>query len=401
VSYDGVLEPLGESQVLQYLEGLARNYPILLMSFEKPSDWADASRRRAMMQRTAACGIRWIPLRYTKSPVLISTAYDILRGLLSSIYFALRYRVKFVHARSYVPSVIALSMKRLLGTGFIFDMRGFWPDERVNAGQWDAEGRVYRTAKWFERRFLKSADVIVSLTHAAAKEMRTRPYLKSDKLDIEVIPTCVNSGLFRPVDRPDDDKAQLASESKFVLGCVGSVTGWSRFDAVLDFFACLTKRRPEARLLVLNRGQHDQIHQLIGEKKIPAESIQVASVEFGEVSNMMALMDAGVFFYTPSFSELARSPTKMAEFLACGVPCVTNRGIGDSATILSASDIGVVLDDFGSEEFTRGAREILELARQEAVRDRCVKVAEECFSLQSGIESYCRIYARIVKNAER
>ena len=38
ISYDGMLEPLGKSQVLGYLKLLAKNRRIVLVSFEKPSD---------------------------------------------------------------------------------------------------------------------------------------------------------------------------------------------------------------------------------------------------------------------------------------------------------------------------------------------------------------------------
>ena len=41
VSYDGMLEPLGQSQVLAYLERLADGYEVNLLSFEKPSDTLD------------------------------------------------------------------------------------------------------------------------------------------------------------------------------------------------------------------------------------------------------------------------------------------------------------------------------------------------------------------------
>ena len=39
ISYDGMLEPLGQSQVLAYQERLAANASLHLLSFEKPEDW--------------------------------------------------------------------------------------------------------------------------------------------------------------------------------------------------------------------------------------------------------------------------------------------------------------------------------------------------------------------------
>ena len=40
ISFDGLLEPLGQSQILPYLRGLAtRGVAITVLSFEKAADW--------------------------------------------------------------------------------------------------------------------------------------------------------------------------------------------------------------------------------------------------------------------------------------------------------------------------------------------------------------------------
>jgi hypothetical protein len=45
ISYDGMLEPLGKSQVLAYLKHLVADRPIHLISFEKAGDWANVAER--------------------------------------------------------------------------------------------------------------------------------------------------------------------------------------------------------------------------------------------------------------------------------------------------------------------------------------------------------------------
>ncbi|WP_229381878.1 hypothetical protein [Spiribacter sp. 2438] len=39
---NGLLEPLGQSQVMSYLRGLSRDHAITLVTFEKPEDMADS-----------------------------------------------------------------------------------------------------------------------------------------------------------------------------------------------------------------------------------------------------------------------------------------------------------------------------------------------------------------------
>src|SRR5688500_7251208 len=106
VSYDGALEPLGDSQVVSYLERLAADYAITLLSFEKPSDAADKARMRAMSTRLNAKGIQWVPMRYHKRPPVISTVLDTLGGIIQARRAARARSIRIIHARSYVPALI-------------------------------------------------------------------------------------------------------------------------------------------------------------------------------------------------------------------------------------------------------------------------------------------------------
>ena len=119
ISYDGMLEPLGQSQVVAYLEGLAPGRLIHLVSFEKASDWHDRSQREAMGRRLARAGIAWHPLRYHKSPSAPATAFDVAIGSALAIALVRKHGLKIVHARSYVPALMALAAKKATGVAFL------------------------------------------------------------------------------------------------------------------------------------------------------------------------------------------------------------------------------------------------------------------------------------------
>src|SRR6266480_5056188 len=169
ITYDGVLEPLGQSQVLGYLEKLAGEHAILLISFEKKREREDGARVQAMREHLSALGIVWLPLAYHKTPSAPATAYDIAVGTAVALWIALRHRVRIVHARSYVPALMALVVKRLTGVRFLFDMRGFWAEERTDGGLWPEGGSLYQVTKTLERRFLLAADHVVTLTNASQR----------------------------------------------------------------------------------------------------------------------------------------------------------------------------------------------------------------------------------------
>ena len=79
ITYDGILEPLGQSQVLNYLEKLSEDHEITLMSFEKKQDTKNINYLKKTESRCRKSGIIWVSLIYHKS--LFGTFYDIIKGI--------------------------------------------------------------------------------------------------------------------------------------------------------------------------------------------------------------------------------------------------------------------------------------------------------------------------------
>jgi glycosyltransferase involved in cell wall biosynthesis len=385
ISYDGMLEPLGQSQVLAYLKRLAVGRRIHLISFEKPEDWANVTERKLLAQDIAAAGIVWHPLRYHKLPSAVATAWDIYCGIILGLWLVLRHRLRIVHARSYVPSVMALTLKRLTGIKYIFDMRGFWADERVDGGLWPRRGWLFRVSKGFERRFLLAADHVVSLTQAAVRELQCFDYLKEHSPPITVIPTCADLKRFKPLPRE-------SVCGGFVLGYVGAVGLYYLFDEVVACFAQLLCMQPDAHFLIVNRGQHSFIRERLASASVPEMNVELTTASHDEVPEYMARMDAGIFFIKPVFSKQASAPTKLAEFLGCGIPCLGNAGVGDMAEVLEGEQVGVAIKSFDAVSMTAALQQIMQFAANPDITARCVTAAQRHFSLDKGILLYDKIY---------
>jgi glycosyltransferase involved in cell wall biosynthesis len=294
--------------------------------------------------------------------------------------------VTIVHARSYVSAVIALLLKKLTGVRFIFDMRGFWADERVDGGIWPGDGRMYRVAKWFEKQFLRNADHVISLTRAAAREMLAFDFLRERRPELTVIPTCADLSTFSV-------RGSRRRGPGFVLGYVGSAGTWYLFDEVVACFQQLLQMRAGSRFLIVNRGQHAFIRERLTHAGVPEDSFDLVTAKHAEVPAHMARMDAGIFFYKPTFSRLATAPTKLGEFLGCGVPCLSNVGVGDMAAILEGDRVGVALDAFDQRSIRHGLQRMLDLCGDESTRARCVEAAQKYFSLNEGVRLYGSVYA--------
>ena len=388
LSYNGLLDPLGQSQVLQYLIGLAAlGHKIVLLTYEKADEWANESHREAARRATADAGIRWIPLTYHRRPSGPATGYDVAVGGIRALFLVLRHRIEIVHARGYVMAVIALLLKVVFRVRFIFDPRSFWPDERVEMGIWREGSRAHRVAKWLEQQFLANADAVVSLTASGAETMRAFPYLHGKATRFEVITTCTNLSLFHP-------RSSRPAEP-FTLGYLGTVGTPYLLDEVFIAFLVARKLRSGARLLILNRRDHAFISERARACGVPPEAMELKGVEHQGVVEELWRMTAGVIFITPTVCRRSCAPTKLGELLGAGVPCIANAGVGDLERVLKGEGVGVVVPDFSAPALQAGVQALLRLTEESDIAERCAAVARRYFSLEQGVRAYDGLYTEV------
>ena len=395
VTYDGLLEPLGQSQVLTYVERLARQTPMTVLSFEKPADLARADAVEAMHERLRIAGVEWCRLTYHKRPSLPATAWDIGQGVRVARTVRRRRGTTVVHARGYVPSVIARALKRSHGVKFLFDMRGFWADEKVDGGHWSRTSLPYRLAKRWERVFFEEADAIVSLTEAGVKNFPSLGYRLQPGALIDVIPTCADLDAFAPGPRDETLARRLALGDRFVIGYVGTLSSWYLRHETLAYLAQLARVMPRACVLFVTREDHGVLRRDAERAGIAADAIVLTSAEFRDMPAHMRLMRLGVFLIKPCFSKTGSAATKLAEFLGTGVPVVINDGIGDSGRIVRDFEVGVVLPGTTPDAFEASLPDVGALIADPRVADRCRTTARRIFDVNAGVARYQALYARL------
>jgi glycosyltransferase involved in cell wall biosynthesis len=280
-----------------------------------------------------------------------------------------------------------MAVKRATGARFLFDIRGFWADERVDGGMWPSGGRLYRSAKAVERRLFAAADHVVTLTHASAQEIKNFAWLPRTP-PISVIPTCADLALFSP-------RARARSQA-FTFGHVGSVGTWYLFDETLALFRALTARIPDARLLVVNRDEQDQVRARAERAGIRLDRLEITAGDHREMPEMISRMSVGAAIIKPVYSKLASAPTKLAEYLGCGVPCVGNIGVGDMEGILEGRQVGVALRGFAEADFGSEIERLMRLLDDPDLSGRCRRTAQELFSLDAGASAYDRAWRQLL-----
>ena len=382
ISYDGISDPLGKSQVLPYLKKLSgRNVKIFLMSFEKKTGGKTG---------LGDFNITWIPVRYHKGGILVK-AWDMMAGAWSAARVIRKEKIRIIHCRGYLSAFIAFCLKFIFPVSYIFDMRGLWVDERVDGGGLKKGSLKYYAAKWVEKRLLMSSDKIVVLTDAMRRKLAQLSYLRKKTEAIVIVVTCVDLELFHPVNRfkiPDNPL-----KDRFVASYFGSIGTFYNFSAALDFYKILSRDISDANLLVMSNAPVAFTRQMIIDKGIPPDKFYLDSVLYEDVPKWLNLSDVSLVFYNRKYSKEGCCPTKFGEILACGVPVIINDGIGDCSSIVKERKIGVIIKDFTEDSYAEAAKELQDLLKdRDALNRRCRKAAEELFSLDDGVEKYAGIY---------
>jgi glycosyltransferase involved in cell wall biosynthesis len=405
ICYFGLREPLVQTQVLPYLRQLqSENLRISLLTFEPrlSESWTpdQLARQRAALN---AEGISWHYLKYHKWPSLPATIYDMTVGALTIVRLMGREGVSILHARNHVPGLMSAIAKKLKGGRLVFDIRGFMPEEYVDAGLWRKNGFLYRGLKRVERYLFRVADAFVVLTEKA-RDIVFPGCSDRDKLGrpIEVIPCCVDFGRF---DTDEASKESLRSElnltKRRVIVYVGSFGGWYMTDEMTDFLAVAHKQDANTFSMILTQSPREIVAERLTGLGLERKDFLVAEVTPPEVPRFLKAADIAISFIKPCYSKQSSSPTKIAEYLASGLPVVCNAGIGDLDKLISENRVGVLLREFNTKAYLQALNEIEIMRSDKALAARLRNVARQEFDLSSvGRTRYRRLYERLIQRAE-
>lgn len=396
LTYDGLTDPLGHSQIIPYLLKLSSDYHIVVISFEKKKSFlAYGTKIKSLLERYH---IFWHPMIYTKNPPVISTVYDLFRMYFSAKILIKKFDFKLIHARSYISAIVALYFKKFYRVSFLFDMRGFWADERVEGKLWNLKNPlfwlIYKLFKKLEVDFFSSSDFVVTLTNASIKHIIK---LQRTNVPIGVIPCCVDLDLYSR-ENVDENKIQNfrqkfdLSENDCILSYMGSIGTWYCFEQTLRLFYFGKKEGVFQRLLVITTLSADYVLSLSQKYGINLSDVIVLNAIREQIPMYLSLSHIHNFFIKPTFSKVASSPTRFAEALAMELPIITNKGVGDIAEHIEKYQAGIVLDNFSIESFDIAIKKIPYLLKNKHL---CRKLAIDIYNLDLGALRYKEIYRMI------
>lgn len=400
VTFDGVLRPLGFSQVVRTVVGLARrglNYALL--SVERPVDLEKRDLREKVRSVLHSNGVPWttIPAASMSSPR--RAAQVATQGILQAALVVRRRHINLVHARGYHGALVAAALKRLLGLAYVFDARGYWIEERTGPNAWFSTAQSYAAGKFIEQLLFRSADAVVTLTQLQATDLASGLFGPPPRL-LEVIPTCADYEAFflrpsRPA-KPDGggcvpSAIQRRLSGKRVVAIVGALNRSYHVEETMALVKFAMKIDPTIHLLVLSE-QFGDYEAALRSMDFTPDRYTLSAVDHTDMPEWLQWIDWGMLLLPETAAKRASMPTKLAEFFATGVRPMFFGCNSEAAHWVERAGSGYVLPSIGNEALRDAAR----FMSDSKVNHEQLHAARQVTSVHFGLASCVDRYAGLL-----
>lgn len=270
--------------------------------------------------------------------------------------------VDFVYERYTLWSYGAMEWARDAGVPGLLEVNGPRVEEATVQGTLIDRAGAQQVAE----RAMGAASAIIAVSDGVAGRLREL-YDVGDR--VHVIPNGVDPDRF-PESLLD---ARAATRRPFTVGYVGGFRPYHGLETLVDAFAIVRRRHPDAQLMLVGEGRvTDEVAERITRLGLADAVVSSGALQPHEVPRWLAGIDVGVAPYAVSHASYA-SPLKVLEYLASGMPAVAS-GVEQLDELVRHGETGYVVDPGDASAF---AEALDRLARDPALRERLGRAGRE------------------------
>jgi glycosyltransferase involved in cell wall biosynthesis len=158
------------------------------------------------------------------------------------------------------------------------------------------------------------------LAHLAEKHPRSNARMAAFQCGVDV-----GRFAFDPQGREDVRREMGLGEEDSLFVYCGSLAKWQLLDRALHLFhACQQHVGSSARMLILTPVKRSAVNELVRSCGLTDDFVTIRAVEHHEVPRFLSAGDAAFLLREDTLLNQVASPTKLGEYLACGLPVITS-----------------------------------------------------------------------------
>ena len=380
-SPDGILDELGQSQILPYIYGLNKmGYKFIIFSFERFDRKYEELLSQSRIFKSKDIIWYYLPLYPKKYHRLLRFIF----GAIKLNHIFRKHKINLIHIRSINAGAIFLLSG--IKCRILYDIRAF-------AGQLGDYGLLknkflLKLFIFLEKILIKKSNGIVVLDESGLDYLNINFKLN---IPVQVIPTSTN---IRKFNLPRAPKTKNKKEIKFVM--IGGAQFPYLLKKALQFVKVLLTNNVNCTLDIINQRQHKFIKKVIEEVNFPKDKINVFGIKPSEKFNLLPHYDCGLVFIQKGNWIKMSSPTKIGEYLAAGLHIVGLEGINVLERLEKntscVDNLSQNFENLNKEKITKILEKISDLGR----REKSFKLAKEFYDLNSALNKYTLLYENIL-----
>jgi len=291
---------------------------------------------------------------------LFSKLYEFTRIPSTLSKLAKSLDINLIMAKTSLAGSLAYKIHKQTDLPFIVESFEPHSDYMMGCGEWKKNGFLYKFAKYYERKQLKHAQYIVTVTHNYKNHLIEHENVDGNK--IKVIPsiTEIEKFVFNSEDRQKvRDKLNLGSS---VTGIYVGKFGGLYYDAeAYDIFRTSNEHfGGKMKFIILTPEDPDLVYRNMEERGINRNSVHVQLASHEDVPMFLSASDFAFATIKPAFSNPFQCPVKNGEYWANGLPILMTYGIADDYKIMEEGQ-GVALYDLTKNDLSLALKKIEEI----------------------------------------
>ncbi len=253
--------------------------------------------------------------------------------------FARTFAPTHVYTRSCTASILGRRLARRLGAVSIYDLRALLVAEvALNRRRGTI---VTKLVNFMEDSEIRKSDRVATIS----KRLDTYVQQRVGRRCTVVIPSCYDPQRFYlEAGAREQTRDELGAAPGEKLLCYsGGMAPWQRVGEIVTLFDQLSCRRNDVRFVILTPDVGN-LRSTIASLTHPSR-FYLKNCSHDEIRRYLSACDAGVIMRHDTMVNNVASPIKVAEYLACGLPVIMTRGIGDYSEDLVREGVGILLDE--------------------------------------------------------
>ncbi|MFQ5768968.1 MAG: glycosyltransferase [bacterium] len=307
------------------------------------------------------------------------------------LFFLIKENILLIHARSYPACLISYLCSKVLNVKYLFEMRGFFPDEGVIYGAYTYDSSSYFRWKNIEKNLIKGAHSVIVESEPFKKYVENIFHHPN----IALIPCYVDNDIFKfNKDLKDKMKNDFNLNGKVVVTYSGTIGGWHDPVVQTDYFLKTKQLIPNAHFLILTFKQNNKlIHDIMKEKGLAKSEYTLLNPKLTDIPKYLLLGDVGLLTIHNLPTAKKAVSVKFGEYLACGLPVVCTPYVEGAANLIQKNDCGIIVNLDKEETF----EQIYYLLKNyDKIQQNGFKLVRDYLSIKINAQKFLQIYDKII-----